>query len=420
LFILLDDIANFLYNFVSWLHSLTILQILGIVSFASIDVLRTLSKFVIILILKVKARYKPTQFPINYPKISLLVPAHNESGSIAKTIASILENKYPNKEVIIIDDHSSDSTYKQVSYHTQPGLVKVVRRMEGLGSKAAAINFGALFSTGDILMIMDGDTLIERNALRETAKYLNLPDVVAIAGNVRVLSGDDDKTNILTKSQAYEYITAFELGRRIRLMTNLLIIIPGSFGAFKKEIAKKIGLYDKDTITEDFDLTVKLFKTGGRILFVPDAIAWTYCPNNWKTWIRQRLRWTHGQISTLMKHRDVITSRNVAYKNVFILSVLDMLFMDIFLLAARMISLGWVVSFYGFTNSLLDVFFLIFMIYFVNELLAICAAGISSPNRSDLKYAYLVPFIIFVYRPIYGFVRAYAYVTAFLKKQIKW
>jgi cellulose synthase/poly-beta-1,6-N-acetylglucosamine synthase-like glycosyltransferase len=420
LFILLDDITNFLYSFVSWLHSLTVLQILGIVSFASIDVLRTLSKFVMIVILKIKARYKPTQFPIHYPKISLLVPAHNESGSIAKTIASILENKYPNKEVIIIDDHSSDSTYKQVSYRTQPGVVKVVRRMEGLGSKAAAINFGALFSTGDILMIMDGDTLIERNALRETAKYLNLPGVVAIAGNVRVLSGDDDKTNILTKSQAYEYITAFELGRRIRLMTNLLIIIPGSFGAFKKEIAKKIGLYDKDTITEDFDLTVKLFKTGGRVLFVPDAIAWTYCPNNWKAWIRQRLRWTHGQISTLMKHRDVITSRNIAYKNVFILSVLDMLFMDIFLLAARMISLCWVVSLYGFTNSLLYVFFLIFIIYFVNELLAICAAGISSPNRSDLKYAYLVPFIIFVYRPIYGFVRAYAYVTAFLKKQIKW
>jgi hypothetical protein len=94
--------------------------------------------------------------------------------------------------------------------------------------------------------------------------------------------------------------------------------------------------------------------------------------------------------------------------------------MDIFLLAARMISLCWVVSLYGFTNSLLYVFFLIFIIYFVNELLAICAAGISSPNRSDLKYAYLVPFIIFVYRPIYGFVRAYAYVTAFLKKQIKW
>ena len=278
----------------------------------------------------------------NFPKITLLIPAHNESASIRKTIISALENSYPNKEIIIIDDHSSDDTYQQAFPYKAKGLIKLVKRTEGKGSKSGAINYEALFATGDILMVMDGDTIIERNVLSEVAKYMSHPGVVATAGNVRILSGDGGITNLLTRSQSYEYLIAFELGRRVRSLMNILVIIPGAFGAFRKETARKIGLYDKDTMTEDFDFTIKLFKTGGQVEFIPNAIAWTYCPNNWKGWIRQRIRWSHGQFTTLLKHQDVMRSRNSTYRFLFILGIYDMFFMDIALLFIRTVSLIWI------------------------------------------------------------------------------
>jgi cellulose synthase/poly-beta-1,6-N-acetylglucosamine synthase-like glycosyltransferase len=88
-------------------------------------------------------------------------------------------------------------------------------------------------------------------------------------------------------------------------------------------------------------LESKSFKTKGRVEFVPKAIAQTYCPNNWGEWIRQRVRWSHGQFATLLKHKDSVTGRTT-YLLLFILGILDMMFMDIVLLFVRMISLAYI------------------------------------------------------------------------------
>jgi cellulose synthase/poly-beta-1,6-N-acetylglucosamine synthase-like glycosyltransferase len=411
---------NFEIGFVNWLFTLTIFQVISILVFAVIDVGRNIGKIIALTAYNIKDRRRLNRKVVtNHPKITLLVPAHNESVSIKRTIISILENNYPNKEIIIIDDHSSDDTFEQASEFAKKGLIRIIKRKEGKGSKAAAINFGAVYATGDILMIMDGDTLIERNVLKQIAKYMDDPSVGAVAGNVRILSGDNGIHNILTKCQSYEYVIAFELGRRVRNILNILVIIPGAFGAFRKDLARKAGLYDKDTITEDFDLTIKVFKTGQKVLFISEAIAWTFCPNTWKGWYRQRLRWTHGQMATLLKHKDVLTSKNVVYKNLFVLAVFDMLFMDIILIALRFASLIWIV-FFGFTENLVYAFILLMIVYLFNELLAFLASALFSPNKDDLKYVYLLPFIFLVYRPAYAFVRIYAIVSAFIKKDIKW
>jgi cellulose synthase/poly-beta-1,6-N-acetylglucosamine synthase-like glycosyltransferase len=411
---------NFEIDFLTWLTTLTIFQVLSILIFAVIDVGRNIGKIIALTVFHIrKSRRLNGKVVTNHPKITLLVPAHNESISIKKTIISILENNYPNKEIIIIDDHSNDDTFEQASEFAKKGLIRIIKRKEGKGSKAAAINFGAVYASGDILMIMDGDTLIERNVLKQIAKYMDDPNVGAVAGNVRILSGDNGINNILTRCQSYEYVIAFELGRRVRNIMNILVIIPGAFGAFRKDLARKAGLYDKDTITEDFDLTIKVFKTGQKVLFISDAIAWTFCPNTWKGWFRQRLRWTHGQMATLLKHKDVMTSKNVVYRNLFVLAVFDMLFMDIILIALRFASLIWIV-FFGFTENLVYAFILLMIVYLFNELLAFLASALFSPNKDDLKYVYLLPFIFLVYRPAYALVRIYAIVSAFIKKDIKW
>jgi len=414
-------IGNFFAGFVSWIHSLSPWQIAGILSLMLVDVSRNVGKTIVLIVFKIKRHFRPLRFGtagIANPKISLIIPAHNESVSIKKTILSALDNPYQNKEIIIVDDHSTDDTYQQSVSFLERGLIKLEKRSGGKGSRAAAVNYGTLFATGDICMITDGDTLIGRNSLSEVAKHMSLENVVAVLGNVRVLSGDGGITNLLTKCQSYEYLISFELGKRVRTIMDILVIIPGAFGAFRKETAAKIGLYDKDTLTEDFDLTLKLFKSGGNIEFVPDVIAWTYCPSTWKGWYRQRMRWAHGQIVTLLKHRDIVTTRNVKYPLLFVWGVYDMMFMDVVLLFARTASIIWIL--FNFTQSIPYVFTLVFLIYLVSEFIAIISAGIFSPIKSDLKYIYLLPFMLLIYRPVYSYIRLYAFIKALMRKDIQW
>jgi poly-beta-1,6-N-acetyl-D-glucosamine synthase len=415
------NIVSFVQDYISWMQNLTFWQFLGIISFVFVDLFRNVGKPIVLALHTMFRKIRPLRFQSIESaqiKISVLVPAHNEGVSIKKTIESLLDNTYPNKEIIVIDDHSTDDTFQQAYPYHKSGKIKLLKRTEGSkGSKSGASNFGAVFASGDIILVMDGDTLIERNALSEVAKYMTVQDIVAIAGNVRILSGDDDVKNLLTKCQSYEYLIAFELGRRIRLMMKILVIIPGAFGAFRKSIISKVGFFDKDTITEDFDLGIKIFKTKGRVEFVPRAISQTYCPNNWKEWVNQRVRWSHGQFRTLLKHKDALTGRTT-YPLLFILGIVDMMFMDIVLLMVRIISLLYMLL--VFQNSIIYPMIFITMIYFINEIIVIITAALFSPNKSDLKYIYLAPIMILMYRPLYSCVRFYAYFMSIFKKEIKW
>lgn len=125
---------NFEIDFVTWLATLTIFQVLGILIFAVIDVGRNIGKIVALTAYNIKNRRRYNRRVVtNHPKITLLVPAHNESVSIKKTIISILENNYPNKEIIIIDDHSNDDTFEQASEYAKKGLIRIIKRKEGKG-----------------------------------------------------------------------------------------------------------------------------------------------------------------------------------------------------------------------------------------------------------------------------------------------
>ena len=414
------NVLSFIQGYFDWLSHLTAWQLVGLLSFVLVDLLRNIGKPIALSIHNIFRRIRPLPFrnvDNAQTKITILIPAHNEGVSIKNTIESLLDNTYPNKEIIVIDDHSTDNTFEQAYPYYKRGQIKLIKRTEGKGSKSGAINFGIVFATGEVILVMDGDTLLERGALKDVARAMTVPDVVAVAGNVRILSGDDGVVNILTKSQSYEYLIAFELGRRIRLMMGVLVIIPGAFGAFRKSIASKVGLYDKDTITEDFDLGIKIFKTSGKVVFLPNAVGWTYCPNNWKAWMRQRLRWSHGQFTTLKKHKDAV-SIGTTYRILFVLGIIDMMFMDVVLLFVRVVSLTYI--FLTFQHSILYPLIFMMMIYFVNELIVIITAIVFSSHKSNLRYVYLVPFIIFVYRPVYAFIRFYAYALSLFKREVKW
>ncbi|MEM3652864.1 MAG: glycosyltransferase family 2 protein, partial [Nitrososphaerales archaeon] len=238
-------------------------------------------------------------------------------------------------------------------------------------------------------------------------------DVVAVSGNVRVVN----KVNLLTKLQAYEYLCSMELGRRWQSLFSGILVIPGAFGAFRREVFESLGRMHPDTITEDFDLTIMMQKVRKRLVFSPEAVAWTHAPESWKGWVRQRIRWAVGQIQVYRKHLNILFRRRFGLFGSFI--VPNSIFMDIVALILRF---SWGLTLFVLYSAeiLARLAIIIFAFYLLLELSTVLMAAALTPRKEDVKYTVLAPIMVLFYRPFYSIVRLWAYLKAFLGKKVRW
>jgi len=225
---------------------------------------------------------------------------------LQKTIEGLLETKYPKKEIIFVDDGSKDNTLQIASQYKDK--IKVLHKENG--GKATAINYGIVYSTGEIIVIVDADTIIGRQSLKEIVKGFELNEhIAAVAGNIKVRN----RTNWITKCQALEYITGIQIVRRAFDVFGSITIVPGALGAFKKSFLPQAGAYGKDTIVEDFDQTIKLLKAGLITQGSTKATAYTEAPNTLRDFAAQRKRWYRGNIQVLKRHKDALTNPRFGY-----------------------------------------------------------------------------------------------------------
>jgi len=378
-----------------------------------IDLPRAIGKSILLLGQEAYVRLKKEKVQQeSLPFVSIIVPAHNEQEIIEKSLQYLLESDYPKKEVIVVDDGSTDNTYGIAKLFSRRGLIKLMRREKASGKKARAVNLGLRLAKGDLILILDADTWVEAKSLSNIVKHFSDPTVGAVAGNIRV----GNKTNLLTRLQAYEYMIAMEMGRRYQTMWGLLLIIPGAFGAIRREILWSVGAYDVDTITEDFDLTLKIHKTHKKVAFASDAIAWTVAPETFKAFIRQRHRWDRGQMQTLRKHKNIFFEPRFGI--VGLLGAPDMVFADMILIFLRF---GWI-GFMLVTNPtwLGQILVLTFAFYLVLELIQGAVASMLSPRKEDLLYVLYAPILVLIYRPLLSFVRLRAYLDGLKSATGRW
>lgn len=400
-----------------------------------IDFPRSIGKIIFVPIIKYKEKKRfelENKTPIEkrvLPPISIIIPAHNEAAKIERSIKTIIEARYPKekKEIIVIDDGSTDNTYALALPYARRGDIKLFRREIKSGSKGKAINYGLLFAKNEIVLIVDADTQYDVNSLYEIVKPFQDRDVTAVAGNVQITN----KNNLISLCQAYEYQLSMELGKRIQALFGSVLIASGAFGAFKKENVRSIGKYDDDTITEDFDTSLKMLKRS-KIIYAPKALAWTICPDSWKVWWKQRVRWSRGELECFIKHKDLMFRRRYGF--IGMVNIPDMFLIDILFLFLRFfwtfywsIILVLIPSIYdGVTSGLefIDVYsrivMMIFGIYMFLELITLLPAMSAVTLKRDLKYFPLTIFIVLVYRPIYAVARLKSYFDVFLKREAHW
>ena len=234
-----------------------------------------------------------------HPLVSVIVPAYNEERVIAQTIRSLLASDYPEFEIIVVDDGSTDNTCEVVRNQFSDDTRVALFTKENAG-KAEALNFGLRRARGEIIVALDADTMFEPTTISALARRFDDEHVGAVAGNAKV----GNRINLITRWQALEYITSQNLDRRAFAQLNCITVVPGAVGAWRRELIQRAGGFTSDTLAEDQDLTLRLRGLGCEIVYEEDAIAWTEAPDTIRSLAKQRFRWSFGTLQCMWKHRD--------------------------------------------------------------------------------------------------------------------
>jgi poly-beta-1,6 N-acetyl-D-glucosamine synthase len=244
----------------------------------------------------------------SFPKVSIIVPAYNEEINAVRTVSNLLQQNYPDLQIIFVDDGSKDSTFKIVS-ETFDNVPNVQVHTKPNGGKASALNYGISLANTEYVVCIDADTQLKSDAVTQLMKKFSNPAVGAVAGNVKV----GNEVNMITRWQSIEYITSQNFDRRAFDLLNCITVVPGAIGAFKKEAIIKAGGFTTDTLAEDCDLTMRLHRNNYLVRNCNDAISYTEAPETMKQFMKQRFRWSFGVIQCFWKHRDAVF--NPKYKN---------------------------------------------------------------------------------------------------------
>lgn len=279
--------------------------------------------------------------------VSVIVPAFNEELSIVQSVRAILALEYPEHEVIVVNDGSSDRTIQElidgfdcvpsnraqieVLQHTKILGVYKSRKHANLividkenGRKADAANAGIGFARTPLVCVIDADSIIETDGLlRATEPFMyDTGKMVAVGGAIRIANGCEIRAGSLQKIgvskawlprfQIVEYLRAFLTARVANTEANCLMLISGAFGVFRRSVLLEVGGYEHETVAEDLELIVRIHrymreqKREYTIGFVPEIVCWTEAPTTWAGLRNQRARWQQGALETLIRHRRMI------------------------------------------------------------------------------------------------------------------
>ncbi|MDX3690142.1 bifunctional polysaccharide deacetylase/glycosyltransferase family 2 protein [Streptomyces europaeiscabiei] len=344
---------------------------------------------------------------VNAP-VTVLVPAYNEEAGIESTIHSLLASTHPYIEVLVIDDGSTDQTADLATWIDDP-RVRVIRQPNA--GKAAALNTGLANASYDVVVMVDADTVFEADALHRLIQPLAHPAVGAVSGNTKV----GNRRGLLGRWQHLEYVFGFNLDRRMFEVLECMPTVPGAIGAFRRDALMGVGGVSEDTLAEDTDLTMALWRAGWRVVYEESAVAWTEVPTSLRQLWRQRYRWCYGTLQAMWKHRRAVAElgpagrfarRGLTYLALFqvalplIAPVVDLFAVYGVLFLDPMRSAGvW----FGFLTVQL-----------------ICAGYALRLDGERLRTLWSLPLQLFVYRQLMYLVVIQSVVALLLGTRLKW
>jgi cellulose synthase/poly-beta-1,6-N-acetylglucosamine synthase-like glycosyltransferase len=218
---------------------------------------------------------------------------------IVRTIQSVLDNGYPDLEVVVVDDGSKDATLDVLTAAFEADARVHIRTQPNRG-KARALNHAIREAHHNILVALDADTILRSGTIEKLARHFQDEKVGAVSGNARV----GNRRPWITRFQSIEYICGFNLDRRALDLLNAITVVPGAVGAWRKDLIEQAGGFRDDTLAEDTDLTLAIRRLGHQVRYEESAVAYTEAPETTRDLAKQRFRWAFGTLQAAWKHRD--------------------------------------------------------------------------------------------------------------------
>jgi cellulose synthase/poly-beta-1,6-N-acetylglucosamine synthase-like glycosyltransferase len=345
------------------------------------------------------------------PLVSIVMPAYNEEKYIVPSIRTLLDLDYPKDrlELIIVDDGSTDNTYRVAKAFEGQNLHVFTKQN---GGKGAALNFGLKKAKGELVATMDADSYVTRNTIRELIPYFSDKDVMAVTPAVKIR----ESGSWLKEFQRVEYLMIL-FSRKLLSFIDSVPVTPGPFSLFRREVFDKIGYFDEHNLVEDQEIALRIQAANFKIRSSMTADVYTEPPDNMKDLISQRVRWQRGGIRNYWKYRHMIRPEYGDFGMYFVplnFAALTAFFLLLGLLAYSVLTTPYYVQYIWFDAMGMDVTF----VTFVGTIVILTSTfflwlAVQSYGNEKVKLRYLASFLIFYWYIMVG------YNVLFLFKELK-
>ncbi len=363
-----------------------------------------------------------------YPFVSIMVPAHNESIVIRRTVKALLNFDYPEDryEVIVINDNSSDDTKEvlqdiQRQNSTRRLIVINTDNVIGGKGKSNALNIGFSIAKGSVFAIYDADNTPERKALRILVENLVSDDSLgAVIGKFRTRNRN---ASILTRFVNIETLAYQCMNQAGRWFYFKLCTIPGTNFVIRRSIIEKIGGWDPGALSEDTEISFRIYRMGYKIRLIPQAVTWEQEPSEITNWYKQRTRWAMGNIYVLLKNFKYVFDPKAGamrldalyYSLIYVLMLTSLVISDmIFILGI----LGFIHLSLGGLSAM--VWFMACVVFVLNVLITLAI----EKNEFSINSALLILLMLFTYSKLWIVVVLNAIFrlikNSFLKTEVIW
>ncbi|MEU5565920.1 bifunctional polysaccharide deacetylase/glycosyltransferase family 2 protein [Micromonospora musae] len=346
--------------------------------------------------------------PVTDP-VSVIVPAYNEKEGIEAAVRSLADGDHPGGiEVIVVDDGSTDGTADIVDGLRLPN-VRVVRKPNG--GKSSALNTGVALARHELIVMVDGDTVLERDSVRRLVQPFADRQVGAVAGNVKV----GNRKSLIAKWQHIEYVIGFNLDRRLYETLRCMSTVPGAIGAFRRQALRYAGGMSDDTLAEDTDITMAMGRAGWKVVYEESARAWTEAPATMGQLWKQRYRWSYGTMQAMWKHRRSLFDSGASGRYTRRCLLFLSLFGVLLPLMAPVIDLLALYGLFFLDRTETAVAWLIML-----GVQTLTAAVAFRLDREKLGVLWVLPLQQFVYRQLMYLVMVQSVVTALTGGRLGW
>lgn len=249
------------------------------------------------------------------PSVSVLIPMNNEEKIASNILDLLVEVDYPKEklEIIIINDNSSDKTGGIIDeYASKYPNIKPIHRSSKDHGKPIALNHGLEVAKGEIVVVFDADYLPPKGIIRDIAVSFNDPEVGAVMGRVIPINVG---TNLLTRCLDLERTGGYQVDQQARYNLRLIPQYGGTVGGFRRELIRSLGNFDPYILTEDTELTFRLFVKGWKVIYANRVECYEESPEEWRVRARQIRRWSRGHTRVMFRYLiPLLMSKHLSFR----------------------------------------------------------------------------------------------------------